>query len=211
MRGSRFPEVNDRSTGPVRGIELRRRRSRVPWIYTVYHARKRATGVEAAVSEAALKPTRQSPRAGVGAFRQLPTSNSQPPRRPIWELGVGSWELTPSKAVPTKTCFTCIDSGFRKMSLVVLPPEKRRDVERLELGARARRAGVLENCRRRFRQRQVDQRPAAERHASGAAAHRHPFSALLLPSGVRVQVHRRSGRRWASSSRSPEAVRTPWR
>ena len=28
-------------TEPVRGIELRRRRSRVPWIYTVYHARRR--------------------------------------------------------------------------------------------------------------------------------------------------------------------------
>jgi hypothetical protein len=29
------------SIGFIRGIELRRRRSRVPWIYSLYHVKKR--------------------------------------------------------------------------------------------------------------------------------------------------------------------------
>jgi hypothetical protein len=32
------------ANGFIRGIELRRRRSRVPWIYSVYHARRRLSG-----------------------------------------------------------------------------------------------------------------------------------------------------------------------
>jgi hypothetical protein len=38
LDGERVDALND-YIGAVRGIRLRRRRSRVPWIYLVYHAR----------------------------------------------------------------------------------------------------------------------------------------------------------------------------
>src|SRR5882672_3755709 len=37
------PDHGD-NPGPVRGIKLTRRRTRVPWIYLVYHARSRRPG-----------------------------------------------------------------------------------------------------------------------------------------------------------------------
>ena len=45
--------------------------------------------------------------------------------------------------------------------------------------------------RRRQRQRQVEDRAARERHARAAAGGRDTLARLLLPGGVRVQIHRR--------------------
>ena len=62
-------------TAWVRAVPLRRRRSRVPWIYSVYHAR------------------RGKRRGARGANSQLPTPNSQI-KLENWELGVEeAWDL----------------------------------------------------------------------------------------------------------------------
>jgi len=62
--------------GPVRAVPLTRRRSRVPWIYSVYHARGgRGRGRRRAAREL------PAPNA------QLPTPNSQIEQE-SWELGV---------------------------------------------------------------------------------------------------------------------------
>jgi hypothetical protein len=43
LDGGRFEAPRD-YTGAVRGVRLRRRRSRVPWIYLVYHVQSTTTG-----------------------------------------------------------------------------------------------------------------------------------------------------------------------
>ena len=40
-QGRGMPGKNDENVEAVRSVELRRRRSRLPWIYVVYHARLR--------------------------------------------------------------------------------------------------------------------------------------------------------------------------
>ena len=78
--------MTEREATPIRELHLRRRRSRVPWIYAVYHQAQKVPGVEtlpARVTGQATQPAqvagteRRPPRESGRSSSVLPTKEGR--------------------------------------------------------------------------------------------------------------------------------------